>query len=169
MENSLGLERGLVHLAKYTPQWATLFETEKNRLQASLGPAALDIQHIGSTAVPGLEAKPILDIAIAVRDFEGARSLVPSIETLGYTYRGEVGIPRRHYFVKGDPRTHHIHMLEQGSRQWAQLLAFRDSLREDLELAKEYARLKQDLAAQYPNDREAYLAGKADFITRVLT
>jgi GrpB-like predicted nucleotidyltransferase (UPF0157 family) len=168
VDEVLGLERGYVRLIRYQSEWARLFELEKSRLQLALGDGVLDIQHIGSTAVPGLVAKPILDIAIAVCDFESARSLIPAIESIGYTYRGEVGIPRRHYFVKGDPRTHHIHMLEQASQEWTHLLIFRNTLQDDPNLAQQYANLKERLAAQYPNDREAYLKGKAVFIEDVI-
>lgn len=92
----IGLKRGIVELAPYTAEWRRLFEEEKARLQAAIGQYVLDIQHVGSTAIPGMIAKPIIDIGIAVRDFEEARVCILPIEQLGYEYRGEQGIPRRH-------------------------------------------------------------------------
>jgi GrpB-like predicted nucleotidyltransferase (UPF0157 family) len=166
----LGLERGVVRLEAYNPEWAQLFEQEKQRLREALGNWARDIQHVGSTSIPGCAAKPILDIAIAVENFEAAFASVPIIEQLGYEFRGEMGIPRRHYFVKRDPRsTHHIHMLEQNSAEYQAHLLFRDYLRLHSEAVIEYIALKQHLAEQYPTDREAYTNGKTEFVEHILT
>ncbi len=164
----IGLKRGAVELRAYTAEWRPLFEEEKARLQAVIGQYVLDIQHIGSTAIPGMIAKPIIDIGIAVLDFEETRVCIGPIEHLGYEYRGEFGIPRRHYFVKGDPRTHHIHMNEIESRDWRDQIVFRDYLIQHAELAKEYAELKAELTRRFPTDRDAYQDGKASFIDRVL-
>ena len=101
-------------------------------------------------------------------DFEEARVCIGPVEHLGYEYRSEFGIPRRHYFVKGEPRTHHIHMNEIESRDWKDQVLFRDLLIQHPELAKEYAELKTELARQFPADREAYQEGKGSFIDRVL-
>ena len=165
----LGLERDKVKLSPYQNAWVNFVE-EKQRLEEVTGYGILDIQHIGSTAVPGLKAKPILDIGIAVANFEEAFALVPLIEGLGYTYRGENGIPRRHYFVKGPPnkRTHHIHMFEEANEEWAKHLLFRDYLRMHPETVTAYQALKEDLAKRYPRDREAYTNGKHEFIQKVL-
>jgi len=164
----IGLERGVVKLVPYTAEWKRFFELEKTSLLAVLSPYVLDIQHAGSTSIPGMLAKPIVDIAIAVADFDEARVCVPLIEGLGYEYRGELGIPRRHYFHKGDPRTFHIHMLERDSLEWENHLLFRDYLCQHPQAAKEYAELKLRLALKYPRDREAYLDGKAAFIQQVI-
>lgn len=165
---AIGLKRGSVELLPYRAEWPRLFEEEKARLQSALGQQVLDIQHVGSTAIPGMIAKPIIDIGIAVMDFDEARVCIGPIEHLGYEYRGEFGIPRRHYFVKGEPRTHHIHMNEIESSDWKEQVLFRDYLIEHPERAKEYADLKMGLARQFPTDREGYLEGKALFIDRVL-
>lgn len=93
---------------------------------------------------------------------------MPLIEGLGYIYQGENGIPRRHFSVKGQPRTHHLHMLEPDNADWQRVIAFRDALRRDAGLADEYARLKQRLAQQYPQDSEAYTEAKSEFILRAL-
>jgi GrpB-like predicted nucleotidyltransferase (UPF0157 family) len=166
--SSIGLTKGVVALLPYTLAWKRLFEEEQAILQANLGNHILEIQHIGSTSIPGMVAKPIIDIAIAVRDFEGAKVCIDPIEHLGYQYRGEFGIPRRHYFVKGDPRTHHIHMLEITSQDWKNQLFFRDYLTRHPQSARDYANLKIEMAQRFPKDRESYLEAKAPFIQSVL-
>jgi GrpB-like predicted nucleotidyltransferase (UPF0157 family) len=164
----LGLQSGQLQLSPYEPNWSQLFLAEKEQLCASLGNHILDIQHIGSTSIPGMPAKPILDIGVAVANFEEASRCIPLLEQLGFTYKGENGIPRRHYFVKGNPRTHHLHMLEVASAEWKNHLLFRDYLRNNPETAQAYARLKQTLATQFANNREAYQSGKESFIQAVL-
>ena len=164
----IGLESGVVKLAAYSAEWKRVFELERASLQAAVGSYALDIQHVGSTSIPGMLAKPIIDIAIAVNDFDEARVCIRPVEGLGYEYRGEFGIPRRHYFAKGDPRIFHLHVVEINSLEWQILLLFRDYLCQHPDVAIEYAELKAQLASRYPNDRMAYLDGKAAFIERVL-
>ncbi len=164
----IGLEKGTVRLVAYDPQWKRLFELEKACLQEVLGLTILDIQHMGSTSIPGMLAKPIIDIAIAIADFEEGRACIPLIEGLGYEYKGEFGIPLRHYFVKGDPRTFHVHMSEITSLEWQNTLLFRDYLIQHAEIARGYAELKTRLAAKYPQDRTAYLDGKTEFVQRVI-
>lgn len=168
-DEPLGLAVGAVKLQPYNPQWPRLFLEEKARLEQTLGSHTLDIQHIGSTSIPGLPAKPILDIGVAVASFEEARVCIAPLEQIGYHYRGELGIAGRHYFVKGDPVvTHHLHLLEITSEDWKNHLAFRDYLTHHPELAREYAELKLGLAAQRGIDREQYLAAKDPFIRRIL-
>lgn len=164
----LGLEPGIVKLLPHNPQWAQLFQQEKQRLQTAIAPHVLDIQHVGSTSIPGIPAKPIIDIAIAVTNFEQAAVCIQPVEQLGYTYKGEHGIPRRHYFSKGEPRTHHIHMNQIDSHAWQHHIRFRDYLRQHPQIAQEYAALKIQLAHQFPTDRNGYLNGKAPFIERIL-
>lgn len=164
----LGLSSGQLQLISYEPSWPHLFLAEKERLLASLGNDILDVQHIGSTSIPGMLAKPILDIGVAVANFEEAACCIPLMERLGYSYKGENGIPRRHYFVKGEPRTHHLHMLEVASEEWKHHLLFRDYLRENPEVMRAYVELKQRLAAQFVADRQAYQSGKDSFIQAVL-
>lgn len=170
MPDALGLERTTVALRPYDARWAELFEGERARLRGALGNDILAVEHIGSTSVPGLTAKPILDIGVAVNGFEAAFALVPRVEALGYTFRGEQGIPRRHYFVQGpeERRTHHLHMLEHTNPEWRDLLLFRDRLRAQPETVRAYEALKRELAERYSNDREAYTNGKYSFIRAVL-
>jgi GrpB-like predicted nucleotidyltransferase (UPF0157 family) len=168
----IGLERGVVRLAPYEDEWTCLYEEEKARLQAAVGDQVLDIQHVGSTAIPGIVAKPILDVAVAVRSFEAAFVCIEPIVALGYEYHGENGIPRRHYFVLRDPDTGHtlihLHMNELDGPDWENQILFRDYLLAHPEAAAEYATLKRDLATQYPQDRDAYTDAKAPFIQQVL-
>lgn len=167
--SSIGLERGVIRLVPFDPEWPRLFAAERARLAAAAGGLFLDIQHVGSTAVPGLIAKPIIDIAAAVRDFDEAAACVAPIVALGYAYRGENGIPRRHYFDGGTPTLFHLHVLEIRGLDWHEHLLFRDYLRDHPEAVREYARLKEDLAQRYAGDRPGYTDAKAPFIRRILT
>lgn len=168
LPSPLGLENDAVRLLPWQPAWAEIFAAERARLLGALGDSVLDIQHVGSTSIPGMPAKPIIDIGIAVQDFDAAVVCVAPIVALGYEYRGENGIPRRHYFVRGAPRLFHVHMNEIHGRDWQEQLRFRDTLIADPALAAEYAALKQELARRFPHERGAYLEGKAPFIRRVL-
>jgi GrpB-like predicted nucleotidyltransferase (UPF0157 family) len=164
----LGLESDVVRLIPYTNEWARLFQEEKSHLLAAVVEYVLDIQHVGSTSIPGMIAKPIIDIAIAVNNFEEANVCIKPIERLRYEYKGEFGIPRRHYFTKGNPRTHHIHMNEISSRDRSDQITFRNYLLQHQEIANEYAELKLKLAQRYPTDRQSYTDSKASFVKRVL-
>lgn len=159
----LGLPDGAFYLIDWTPAWSQLFETERQQIAAVLQDSILDIQHIGSTSIPGLCAKPVLDIAIGVKSFEEAFATVPPLESLGYTFRGEYGLPRRHYFTKGSPRTHHLHMWEITSDEWKRHIAFRDYLRANHEARDRYAALKQDLSLT-AKTRQEYQDGKDPLI-----
>ena len=167
-EKMIGLERGVLRLEPYSSEWSHLYEEEAHRIRRAIGAHILDIQHVGSTAIPGMLSKPIIDIAIAVHSFEQARICIAPLERIGYEYRGEQGIARRHYFVKGDPSTHHIHMHEITLQEWQDYIRFRGALREDKRLAKEYAFLKEKFYSECGNNREAYQDRKAPFITRIL-
>jgi GrpB-like predicted nucleotidyltransferase (UPF0157 family) len=164
----LGLARGTVRLVPHEEGWHRLFAEEAARLRGALGARAVAVEHVGSTAVCGLSAKPVIDIAVAVREAADAPDCAARLAALGYEYRGENGIPGRHYFVKGDPRTHHLHMVEAGGDFWESHLLFRDHLRLHPEVAGEYEKLKKGLAEKYPEDRGAYTEGKAAFIRGVL-
>lgn len=166
----LGLASGTVRVVPYDPRWATLFVEAAHELQEALGPAAAAIHHVGSTAVPGLCAKPILDLLVSIPSFEEGLDLVPRIERLGYEFRPAEEIPDRHYFRRrrGTIRTHHLSLAEASSWHHRATLAFRDALRANPSRAVEYADLKLRLARRYPLDRPAYLAAKTAFVERVL-
>ena len=113
---SIGKKRETVELTEYCEDWPILYSREAGEIGRVIGSHILEIHHIGSTSIPGLCAKPIIDIAIGVASFEAAVGCVAAMESLGYVYRGENGIPRRHYFVKGDPRTFHSRFRIGGPR-----------------------------------------------------
>jgi GrpB-like predicted nucleotidyltransferase (UPF0157 family) len=166
----LGLDRTRVLVAPYQPDWPARFAEEAERLRAALGTRLLAIEHVGSTSVPGLDAKPILDLMAGVESLAEAERLVPLLRELEYEHKPDPEIPERLYFVRGSAelRTHHLSLAEPGSAFWRQELRFRDLLRADPALASEYARLKHALAARHPRDRLAYAAGKQPFIEAAL-
>lgn len=164
----LGLAPGKVFLARAHEGWAAAYEQERTLIVAALGEQLLDIQHVGSTSIANVPAKPILDILIGVQDFDEAFACVASMTEIGYIYRGENGIPRRHYFVKGDPRTHHVHMVEIDSDTWRQIMRFRDLLRMNSDLAAEYGREKERLALLHSGNREPYQQAKDMVVESIL-
>ena len=167
---SLGLESGTVRVAAYDASWPSLFAAEAGRLLHCFAPAQLPliIEHTGSTAVPGLAAKPILDILAGYQEGASVPAYIQVLTEAGYVHRGEQGIPGREFFRRGNPRAYHLHLAAIHSSFWRDHLTFRDRLRTDNTLRDSYAALKRDLAARFPRDREAYIAGKELFVSRVL-
>jgi GrpB-like predicted nucleotidyltransferase (UPF0157 family) len=161
-----------VQLSAYSPLWPAIFAYESARLQAILGADAAVIEHIGSTAVPGMGAKPIIDVMIGVADLAMIERRIPELQADGYRYVPEFerSMPMRRYFVKtnAQPGHFHVHAVILDSPFWKSHLAFRDALRADPRLAADYWKLKQRLAARYPNDREAYTDGKSAFIREAM-
>ncbi len=166
----IGLTRGLVRLAPHHPGWARLFAEEVSRLRNALGDAALRIEHVGSTAVAEIPAKPILDIIAAVADVGDAADAVRRLEAIGYELIPEDPVVDRVFLVKGSPDARQIHLslAEPASACWRDHVLFRDCLRAQPRTAAAYAVLKAQLAARYPEDRTAYTAGKAAFIQEVI-
>jgi GrpB-like predicted nucleotidyltransferase (UPF0157 family) len=163
-----------VRIVPYDPAWPARFETERERLRGVFDPAqVIGIEHFGSTAVPGLAAKPIIDILIAVRSLARAKAtMIEPIKTLGYAYWAENPKPDRMFFVKGMPpygerRTHHIHITEPEGEMWRRRLAFRDHLRAYPDVARRYEALKRDLADRYGLDRDGYSDAKTDFVEAI--
>jgi GrpB-like predicted nucleotidyltransferase (UPF0157 family) len=170
MSLSLGLAPGTVRVVRYDSAWPKLYAAEVARLQPFLlaQSVTLAFEHTGSTAVPGLVAKPVLDI-LAGRGSEQDRGLaIAALENGGYAFRGEQGILGRDFFRRGEPRQYHLHLAAIGSPFWLDHRAFRDYLRANAEVAAAYGKLKTDLATRYPRDREAYINGKSDFVAGVL-
>ena len=166
---SLGLESGTVRLVAHDPAWIGLFATEAQRVFAELGPdLPLTIEHTGSTAVPGLVAKPILDLLGGYAPGAPVERYVAALVRAGYVHRGERGIPGREFFRRGEPRAYHLHLVVQGGTFWREHLAFRDALRTQPALRDAYAALKLDLARRHPRDREAYIEGKSAFVRQVV-
>ena len=167
----LGLRRTDVRLSEYDSAWERIFQAERARLAEVLGERAAAIEHIGSTSIPGLKAKPILDIAVGLWTMEDAAVLVRPLEELGYVYRPKSGTPERLFFAKGpeERRTHYLHCEVYGSASWRGQLLFRDRLIQNPQLRQAYQALKEQLAAQYPDDRQRYTQGKESFIQQVLS
>jgi GrpB-like predicted nucleotidyltransferase (UPF0157 family) len=160
-----------VHIAPYDQEWPLRFEAERQLLVDAIGAwlVAGSIEHIGSTAIPGLDAKPVIDIMAGVESLDGSRAALPALGRHQYCYapyRAEV----MHWFCKPSPaqRTHHLHLVPLGSPLWIEQLAFRDYLRTHPDVAMEYAALKRRLAETHRCDREAYTKAKAPFVQRVL-
>lgn len=171
MSDALGLESKTVRVVPYDARWPELFRAEVARLTSAIaagGLPALTFEHVGSTAVPGLAAKPILDIAAGRPGDIPADVYVAVLEGAGYVYRGNGGLPGREFFRRGIPRTHHLHLVERGGRHWQRYLCLRGALGADATLRDAYAALKHDLAARHPRDREAYIEGKTAFVEGVM-
>jgi GrpB-like predicted nucleotidyltransferase (UPF0157 family) len=159
-----------VHVVPYDPSWPRRFEEERVRLAEVLAPwLAGPIEHVGSTAVPGLAAKPVIDVMAGVASLEASRPAIEALARHGWCY-----FPYRpesmHWLCKPSPmaRTHHLHLVPFGGVLWAERLAFRDHLRTHPDMALEYAALKRGLAERYRLDREAYTEAKGPFVVRVV-
>ncbi len=167
----LGCERHLVRLVPYQTAWAELFQQEAERLRAALGDHLVRAEHVGSTAIPGLDAKPILDIAVAVQSMADESLFEGALAPLGYVHKSDNDMPGRLYFVKrlpDDRSTHHLNITELGTECWVEHVVFRDYLLAHPEAKAEYLRLKRELARRHPADRRAYGEGKETFIRRIL-
>lgn len=154
----------------YNPLWPRVFEEEKTLLIQALGSGILgSVEHVGSTAVEGLSAKPIIDIMVGIKSLEVAKPFIPLLTRSGYCfypYKADV----MHWFCKPSPelRTHHLHLVPYQSELWQERITFRDVLRKNERVRLEYQQLKHDLAKEFPNDREEYTQRKWPFIQRVL-
>lgn len=167
----LGLKRNTVRVVEYEADWAVRFEQEAAEFRKHIGDIAHDIQHVGSTSVPDLPAKPILDIAVAVPSVEMIPALVRKLTSLGYIDRGDQGNEGGYLLVKEsepDVRFIHMHIVSKDDTQWHHYIRFRDILRQNQDIREQYADLKKRLAKQFPNNRGDYTSGKAHFIQTVL-
>lgn len=154
----------------YDPQWAEVFEALRDRIWGVVGDFAISVEHVGSTSVPGLPAKPVIDMSVVVAgDIDVARAIA-QLATLGYRHVGNLGIEGREAFKNPDglPR-HHLYVCPQGSLGLRNHLAFRDYLRSHPDEVKTYGELKKSLALQHPHDIDAYIDGKTDFIVGILS
>jgi len=171
-QNILGLKRNTVQLLPYQSEWETLFLSTKMHLEKLIGQYVLDIQHVGSTSIKSIAAKPIIDIAVCISQKEIIKKIIPILESNGYKDRGDVRENGGYLIVKDtapEVRTHHIHVVELHDKQWSNYLYFRDTLRKNPDLAQDYLKLKQQLADKYYNNRKLYTAGKNEFIRAVLS
>jgi GrpB-like predicted nucleotidyltransferase (UPF0157 family) len=159
-----------VEVVQHQPQWLDAFEIESHSVSSALGENMVAIHHIGSTAIPHIYAKPIIDLLVEVKDILVVDQHNSAMEKLGYVVMGEFGIPDRRFFLKDSAagiRTHHVHVFAIYSPQIQRHLAFRDYLIAHLEIAQEYSDLKCDLAKQYPQDIQGYMDGKDEFIKTI--
>lgn len=166
----LGLESGTVRIEAYDTAWPEQFKAEAERLREHFAPTGLELvlEHMGSTAVPGLASKPILDILAGYPQGAELSAYIDAFKAADYVHRGEQEIPGREFFRRGNPRAYHVHLTAIGSNFWRDHLLFRDRLRGDQALRDAYATLKRDLAARFPLDREAYIEAKTPFVNAVL-
>jgi GrpB-like predicted nucleotidyltransferase (UPF0157 family) len=161
-------------VAPYDPRWPADFERERERIRGALGDAALRIDHHGSTAVPGLAAKPVIDIQVSVARLHPIDAYAAALERIGYVHVPHDDDARCPFFHRPAawPHTHHVHVVEAGSEEERHTLAFRDHLREHPEAAREYEALKRDLARDHDGDdaesREAYALAKSAFVERII-
>jgi GrpB-like predicted nucleotidyltransferase (UPF0157 family) len=153
-------------LEPHDPLWAVLFARERDALK-DVCRGITEIHHIGSTAIPGIAAKPIIDMLVVLARHEDGLANVEAMQRLGYEYRGEGGVTGRHYFRKGNPHTHHVHMYETGHPEVGRNLRFRDYLRSHPKDAWAYEALKRELAARYVSDTLSYSRAKDEFCERI--
>ncbi len=158
-----------VVVVPYDPAWRAAFALLRDRIAPVLGELAVGIEHVGSTAVPGLAAKPIVDIDVVIRPADNLPAVVTRLATLGYTHLGDLGILGREAF-RATPELprHHLYVCAAGSAALQAHLALRDSLVADPDLAAAYGALKRELAERYRDDRDAYAEGKSAFIDAAL-
>jgi GrpB-like predicted nucleotidyltransferase (UPF0157 family) len=162
-----------VKIVDYDQNWPKVFEKEKKLILSAVGHIVVRIEHIGSTAVPGLSAKPIVDILVAVKHLSDAKTCIEPLKRIGYEYKAklEADIPERRFFGKGEPpeeQHYHLHMVERTSDFWERHLLFRDYLRVHPEVVQEYQKLKRRLAAKYRTNREGYTEAKTPFIESIV-
>lgn len=156
-----------VEVVLHNPKWREAFEVESKQVTDALGENIIAIHHIGSTAIPGIYAKPIIDLLVEVQDIIKVDGQSLSMESLGYEVMGEFGIPGRRYFRKNSQegvRTHHIHTFKVGSEQVERHLTFRNYMIAHPEDAQRYSELKHRLAREYPTNIDGYMDGKDGFI-----
>ena len=166
-------------IADYTPAWADTFADLSRVLGAALGELALGIEHVGSTSVPGLGAKPIIDIDLIIESRASLPSVVEALGKVGYHHRGDLGIAGREAFGREDdtvPRDgsgrvwplHHLYVCGQDSEELRRHLAFRDHLRHEPDAVARYDRLKRELAERFRHDIDSYIEGKREFIEGII-
>lgn len=160
-------------MVAYDPEWPSVFSLERSRIEAVVWAWVEVVEHIGSTAVPGLDAKPVVDLMAGVGDIRDADRCIRPLEGIGYSYWVEDPNPHHRLFVRfadaeRASRTHNLHVVETGGEYWEERLLYRDYLRSHPQTAQEYTRLKHELAERFRVDREAYTRAKTSFVSAVL-
>ncbi len=166
----MSLKRGIVELEDYSSNWTVEYEKEKELLEGVLGNKILEIHHIGSTSIPGLKAKPVIDILIVLRSLDEIGEIEELLKPYDYENRGPQGVEDRFFFAKGpeDARSHYIHFTYPKSNTYYNQVYFKKYLLEHPDYIKKYCDLKTDLASRYVNERPLYTKGKNDFIKNVV-
>ena len=171
MGDSLGLKRHTVRLVEYDPRWEPAYSKAAAEIASVVGASASAIEHVGSTAIPGLPAKPILDVAVGVPDPGATEEVAGHLVGVGYIDRGYgVGSIGRLLVRESAPdvRTIHVHVVMHGTEEWRHYVAFRDVLQNDPVARAQYSKVKRALVRRFRDDRRAYTRGKAAFIRAVL-
>jgi len=161
--------KGPIVIADYDPRWPAIYEEEKTQILQTIGDKVVAIEHVGSTAVSGLGAKPIIDIMVAVCHLDDAQACVGPLKSIGYEHGLKDPTPECRFFSKGPPEAHrHLHMAELASDFWQEQLLFRDFLRTHPDVARQYCELKKGLASKHVSDIDAYTDAKTEFIKSVV-
>jgi GrpB-like predicted nucleotidyltransferase (UPF0157 family) len=169
-KSMIGLKRGTVKLVKHNPKWRQIFKREEKKIRKIFGQEALDVQHIGSTAIPGILAKPIIDIALIVSSLKRAKQNISKFKKIGYELKKNDTKKERLFFTKGpeNNRTHYLHVGEAGSGYAEDMILFRDYLRNNKTAARKYSELKKKLAKEYQERREIYTAKKEKLVKEMV-
>ena len=167
----MALKRGIVELEEYNSNWKSDYLSEEVLLKEVLGDKILEIHHVGSTSIPGLKAKPVIDILVVIESLEQIAEIEELLSEYDYSNRGQQGVSDRYFFAKGpeDARTHYIHFVEPKSNTYYNLVLFKRYLLEHPEYIKKYCDLKNELAEKYADDRKMYTASKSEFIASVIS
>ncbi len=166
----MALPRGIVKLEDYSNEWELEYDKEKDLLEKVLKGYLKEIHHVGSTAIPGIKAKPIIDILLVIKSFKDIPKITEILEKYQYENRGQQGIPDRFFFAKGpdDARSHYLHAVEGHTDTYYNQLYFRNFLIAHPTYIQEYNKLKEDLAKKYASERPKYTQGKKEFINNVI-
>jgi GrpB-like predicted nucleotidyltransferase (UPF0157 family) len=157
-----------VRLVPYDTTWPLEFAAEAERIERACNELPIKLEHIGSTSIPGLAAKPVIDILAGRPGNVPGERYVAAFKHIGYEHKGAYGIPGRNYFRKGVPRTHHVHLVNWSSGLWRDHLLFRDYLRAHPAIAREYETIKRELATMYLQDKEQYTDAKGPFVRSIV-
>jgi len=170
----IGLKREIVEIVSYQNEWTTIYKETKTAIEKALDNIHFEIEHIGSTSINNMVAKPIIDIAIGLENLteKAIQTVITELEKIGFIFRNNEGENGGYLFIKfklEDVVTHHIHVVELNDQQWKNYIQFRNTLRMNAQLVSEYKKLKRGLAKKYPNNRLKYTNGKNEFIKNVIT
>lgn len=167
--DELGLASGTVRLIEYSDRWPDAFQGMRHEVVEALAQCGhAETEHIGSTSVRGMTSKPMIDLMTGISSLDQHALCIEPLEKLGYIYKGEFGLPGRHFFVMGEPATAHLHLVEHDSHFWRLNIFFRDLLRSDSSARDRYVRVKRELAELHAGERAAYTAGKDHIIKSLL-